>query len=877
MIGLPVAAVVFLASLVVSSAGTPLTRANAALGPSAQAQITDAGCGGCVLTQDPSGSSWGWDTSTDPGESRDIPAVIDTVIGAEATVIPHTTQSLAVSNAERTTNMLMATSIPGERIDEFYRARQGELPRTTSEIAIDHYLRDRLDLAVGDTVQIEGRELTVAGILDARGLPVTNVVAISGTFAQDGEATAWSVFGDSPVTWDQVKDLNAQGLMVTSRDAILNPPPPDPSLGFVAPSQGVEAVGIGAAVVAIVLIEVILLIGPAFAVGARRRTRQLALVAASGGNARDLRRIVLASGVVIGAVAGALGVVIGFAASIVVYLVAQGSDYGQPTLALPWWAVLGGVGAAVGIGAIASWMPARTAGRLDVVAALAGRRSEAMPHRRVPWLGLAVALVGVGVATIGAVMPKMLFMVGGIVVLEIGVVLATGGIIALVGKAAPRLGVAGRLALRDATRQRGRTVPAVAAVLAAIAGVTAATVWAATNQNLQAQAWEPQLGIGVMALSPSYYADEDAGVEKELQVVERTIDVEQTAPVRLLAGPTRVDPADLPGMNAQLWTMPVVPVENECPLWLIDTEPTAQQLEDAKSDPRCANSGWSSGGLWSNTNSDGTVVDDGTAVALYGFKDAEQAAQALAEGKALISDEKFIGTDGLVRIDVNLNDDPSGADSTIVHLELEPYVVDWNSYVLVLPASAIEGHDVLTTVPGGLILTPVTPPTTAQMDLVRSELNDMGDAYLQVQLPYQSSLGAVLLALIGAAAIVGLGATWLSIGLAAAESRPDLATLSAVGAQPRVRRRVAAAQAAVIAVIGVGMGVVLGLVLGFILSTSTLSDENSYYAGQLGLEGTVVVPWLAIAAIALVIPTLAVAGAWLTAPRKLPLSRRLAT
>ena len=34
--------------------------------------------------------------------------------------------------------------------------------------------------------------------------------------------------------------------------------------------------------------------------------------------------------------------------------------------------------------------------------------------------------------------------------------------------------------------------------------------------------------------------------------------------------------------------------------------------------------------------------------------------------------------------------------------------------------------------------------------------------------------------------------------------------------------------------------------------------------------------WLAVAAIALVIPALAVGGAWLTAPRHLPLVRRLA-
>ena len=48
------------------------------------------------------------------------------------------------------------------------------------------------------------------------------------------------------------------------------------------------------------LLEVVLLAGAAFAVGARRQTRELGLVGASGGSARHVRRIVLAQGLVLG-------------------------------------------------------------------------------------------------------------------------------------------------------------------------------------------------------------------------------------------------------------------------------------------------------------------------------------------------------------------------------------------------------------------------------------------------------------------------------------------------------------------------------------------------------------------------------------------------
>ena len=59
------------------------------------------------------------------------------------------------------------------------------------------------------------------------------------------------------------------------------------------------------------MLETVLLAGPAFAVGARRRRRDLALVAAAGATPAHLRRIVLADGVVLGAVAAAAGVALG--------------------------------------------------------------------------------------------------------------------------------------------------------------------------------------------------------------------------------------------------------------------------------------------------------------------------------------------------------------------------------------------------------------------------------------------------------------------------------------------------------------------------------------------------------------------------------------
>src|SRR5205814_5172553 len=95
---------------------------------------------------------------------------------------------------------------------------------------------------------------------------------------------------------------------------VLNHPPPKTEQY----REFVENGGVPASAVLMVvlvaglaMLEVVLLAGPAFAVSARRRRRDLALVAAAGGTPAHLRRIVLADGVVLGAVAAAAGVALG--------------------------------------------------------------------------------------------------------------------------------------------------------------------------------------------------------------------------------------------------------------------------------------------------------------------------------------------------------------------------------------------------------------------------------------------------------------------------------------------------------------------------------------------------------------------------------------
>src|SRR5690606_16467389 len=136
-----------------------------------------------------------------------------------------------------------------------------------------------------------------------------------------GNGTSWLVDSPEPITWQRVLGLNQLGIVVTSR-AVLENPPPDEEVPL-AQLRGQVGIGdpddvaLGVLVGGLALLEVVLLAGPAFAVSARRRQRQLALVAANGGTPAHVRRIVLADGVVLGALGASFGIVLGVVAAFV--------------------------------------------------------------------------------------------------------------------------------------------------------------------------------------------------------------------------------------------------------------------------------------------------------------------------------------------------------------------------------------------------------------------------------------------------------------------------------------------------------------------------------------------------------------------------------
>ncbi|MFL6004540.1 MAG: ABC transporter permease, partial [Nocardioides sp.] len=277
--------------------------------------------------------------------------------------------------------------------DGIFEVEEGRVPGAEDEVVINQALASRGSFAVGDALEMGGRgTFTVVGIGESssyRDFPV--VVGPSDDLAGGTQRSRTLLVDAGPVTWSDVRALNAIGGTVLSRAVILDPPPNSELPAAVRMSQGTDdaLLAVGALIVVMALIEVVLLAGPAFAVGARRQSRVLALMAATGGTPQQTRRAVLASGIVLGGLGAALGVVLGVVLAFVAMPVVQRfSNMWLGPFEVPWLHLLGIASFGLVSALLAAVVPAWIASRQDVVAVLAGRRGDRPAGLRSPILGL---------------------------------------------------------------------------------------------------------------------------------------------------------------------------------------------------------------------------------------------------------------------------------------------------------------------------------------------------------------------------------------------------------------------------------------------------------------------------------------------------------
>jgi putative ABC transport system permease protein len=748
---------------------------------------------------------------------------IEKVLGARPHVVLVTAQA-----AVRTSLGVLQADATGVDMSDplakgLFRLTSGHFPHAGDEVAVNAALSG-YGFGVGDRMRLaNGTTVTVVGTAESAGERTAPVVlAMPSLFPSAGaEGLRTWLVGGPPVSWPEVRAVNAVGASVLSRAVVEHPPSRDqlpPQIRDAGSSDSSTLYTVLALVAVMALIEVVLLAGPAFAVGARRQSRSLALIAANGGTPAQSRRVILGSALVIGVVAAALGVGlgIGLARALVPFLQSHAQTYFGP-FQIRWSHVLAVSAFGLLSAVLAAVVPAWIASRQDVVAVLAGRRGDRAPSRRSPWVGVGLTSLGVALATLGARRANGATLIAGAAVLTVlGMVFLVPVVVVGVARLGRRLPLPLRYAVRDAARHRTRTVPAVAAVAATVAGAVALSI-GNTSDEAQAKAdYRPLLPMGLAQVFVNEHHPDWAAM---------------TAAVHRLAPSARV--SEVPSVARQSR------ISVEAPP---GTRPAG------------------GGGIVVGDGSDQTL--DGMLAAFYGKSAPDVVDAALRSGRVVVFTSR-----------------PSGAAHVVIRIGRTPHRVA-AAYVAVPSGPGLAQAVVPTALahslglrqaPSSLLLSGPTLTRAQESDLRQVLSGIDGASHLYVERGWQqnSSTRIVLWILFGLAAVLMVGGTLTATFLALSDARPDLATLSAVGASPRTRRAVAAAYAVSVALVGAVLGAAVGFVPGIAVSyplTRSYGGLHSHY---------LVIPWVLITGLVVLLPVLTATVVGLLARSRLPLVARL--
>lgn len=336
------------------------------------------------------------------------------------------------------------------------RIVDGRSPRGSEEVALSPVLARALDVRVGGDVELERGRARVSGlVVDPEELDAPLLLGSRG--AREGErALVWLVDVPSRDVESAAARLRAAGRRVTTRAQADVRDELETAVVFVA---GGFALFVAA-----------LVASAAFAVGLRRRQREIGLLGASGASVTALRASILLSNAASASGGALLGAATGLALAAALHPFLDGWNQRWNG---PFEVPVAEVAAAVLLGVLAalaaSVLPAIGATRLPIRVALGGRRPVAEGTRT--WLVLGVASIACGIAAVvvGAGtqgIAASVTMLGGSALAVLGLGATSPWILGALARRAAPLPLAWRLAVRDAGRFRARNGPVVTAVLA---------------------------------------------------------------------------------------------------------------------------------------------------------------------------------------------------------------------------------------------------------------------------------------------------------------------------------------------------------------------------------------------------------------------------
>lgn len=442
-----------------------------------------------------------------PGDPSRVERALWEALPPGSEAVPLRRTRLNISSGDRaTSSVVIATDSRSGVNDGRFRLDRGHLPRADGEAALAPGVARELDVAVGDSVTLEpgGVHLEVVGLARTTStLRTWTVVVPAGTVRTTGWAVDLAPGTDVATAMAALRDVPAlAGIRISdAASGVERPQALDPSWYMIG-GLALAWTGVVAAAT--------------FAIGARTRLREVGLVAAAGGTRRQVRRLLLADGLVLGLCASCLGLLVGVVLAVpVIARLARDADRDPGGLLVPVLAELGAVAMGTTAAVLAARWPAIRAARLPTQAALQARITR--PPRRVRSTigGLAAVVSGALILASGAASNAEAAIVGGTLLVVAGVAMLHRLLIDLVARLARNAPLALRFAARDASRQASRTGPAVvASMLALAAAVAAATITstaAARDANSPQQRGLYPPGRMEIGLRPSDQNDAAAG------------------------------------------------------------------------------------------------------------------------------------------------------------------------------------------------------------------------------------------------------------------------------------------------------------------------------------------------------------------------------
>lgn len=909
MVGLPIAILSFVLTMydsttVHGAAALPYSLGNAQAsltGPDPHQTLQYADSDGVYATNNgttdtPALPVPGWSASNQDAQSAAIgklthsTVVPVTIVGGRAAISPTVSRSVSVVVTDLSNSLG-----PKLTLDS------GRWPRRGDEIAVTAMGVERGMPTTGSvTLTIDGspRTVTVVGratYYEGTG-PTGEFVADSSFGTPALSIPTWYLLRDRPVSFAEQVSLNRYGFTVLSADVVRHPPTraeeaallPTHDNSFDNTNVANAAASITAGGI-ILLMLIALLVAPAFAVSASRQRRTLALVAAAGTTTPQLRRTVLAQAVVLGALAGVVGAVVGILATYAARLWIMprfAPNTFMPTVAIPWLELLPVVAVAVVASLIAAMIPALRLGRLDIVGVMKGQNTSPRLNRVLPIVGILLAVIGGAIIFKGLTASNLSGAgTNGVALAAVamisGALMLVPAVLVAVGRLSAPLPVALRLAARDNARQRQRATGAVAAILAAVAAFTMIVIPALSDTAQRRGQYTPMTIAGEGIVSSDF--DMPGGPTTE--AAERTI--------------RRVDP-HLEIVRRQIPAGAINP-GGRTDFVLLSPPDCPPQMGMAPTDTpngRC-NVTIGLGGMSTNGQiavlpaaeimrrlhlpaGDAALLRSGAVVArTYGssFATYDENGQRVSPPPVPKQLNLSVGT-------YLLSDtDGSASDIKTTSIVTVPVI----SVALTMGNEATFGQGNGALIAAEAVRTVKLPMTGASSDLlIRDPRGDISektqqrledafsdDATVYVERGYQDPSGLMLAVIVGSFSLLVLIITLTSTALTMTERRADDATLAAVGGTRRTRRALSGSQAFVTGLVGTVLGLAVGFVPGIALAHSLTQDGYDTMDGNHIPGPIVAIPWPWLAALTIGVPLLAAAISAVAIRRAPQVTRRM--